>query len=179
MQLPPEDPACSRPSDPTAASAVAAAAAEPPPAPVVGEPAASAGGGEQQEIVVEEEAELCLVFLVDGSGEGRGLDGGGWRAGAPIAQTSLGLMRAGQLTRRGLEARPAGGVVSRPGQVPAWVLPAASSLPLRHTCSFCAGSVTEEDFRVSPQGGAGWERVVRWWCRASCRGPAAAAHAPC
>ncbi|KAL4432544.1 hypothetical protein ABPG77_000481 [Micractinium sp. CCAP 211/92] len=57
-----------RPSSFEVEVSVAAAAAEPPPAPVVGEPATSAGGGEQQEIVVEEEAELCLVFLVDGSG---------------------------------------------------------------------------------------------------------------
>lgn len=89
VRLPAADSADSRPGDAVAAPAACAAAAEATGAAQVAAEAAPAGAGdgEQQEIVAEEEAELCLVFLVDGSGEGgRRLQVGGgtmaWRGEA-------------------------------------------------------------------------------------------------
>ncbi|KAL4436894.1 hypothetical protein ABPG75_004033 [Micractinium tetrahymenae] len=69
VQLPPEDPADGQPGEAATAPAAPSAAAEATAAQMGAEAAApGAAADEQQEIVAEEEAELCLVFLVDGSG---------------------------------------------------------------------------------------------------------------
>lgn len=103
VQLPPEGPADGQPSKADTTPAAGVAASEVPAALVEGPAAASEGGGEQQEIVAEEETELCLVFLVDGSGEGG-------RAGGLMQQ------RPGISRPPGLDAQ-GGGLLARMRQL--------------------------------------------------------------